>query len=172
MISEQIYTLNFRLVFRFFYYKGVPKDEVEDLVHDTFLRFAQHYEPDHLDDISIRKILYGISRNVWREWVRLQVQQNVFSLDELPDIGELDQGFFLEQDEDILASISDQQLNDALAKLSERHRSVLVMRFMNGWDRRSVAEELSISEKDVHTYQKRALRMLRQILESTVPPNT
>ncbi len=101
-------------------------------------------------------------------------------LDAVPDVSSLDQplgpesgahtlGDFVEgQETDALGE--DHQLREAMRRLPERERDVLVNRY--GLDRgkkatvRELSTKLGISEKAVRQVQRRAERLLRALLES------
>src|SRR5262245_5271589 len=56
------------------------------------------------------------------------------------------------------------RVQDALARLSERDREVLVLRHLEKLSAREIAEILDLSEGAVYTRQLRALRRLRELL--------
>ena len=70
-----MYKLHFTSVYRFFYYKSVNTSEIEDLVHDVFMRFYTKYSQETFDEDEAKKILYGYARNIYKEWVRARIKE-------------------------------------------------------------------------------------------------
>ena len=66
-----------------------------------------------------------------------------------------------ETDEDWVESIA---LRDALAKLGERERRILLMRFYRGKTQMEIAEEIGISQAQVSRLEKGALGKIRKML--------
>ena len=64
-------------------------------------------------------------------------------------------------DEDWVESIA---LRDALAKLGERERKILLMRFYRGKTQMEIAEEIGISQAQVSRLEKGALGKIRKML--------
>lgn len=76
MNFEQIYKKNFPSIYRLFYYKFVPQHAIEDLSHDTFIRFHDKYLSRNLTDQEVTKILFGIGNNVYKEWIKKIIKLN------------------------------------------------------------------------------------------------
>ena len=71
MNEKDLFDSLFPVIYRYFYYKQVSRDEIEDLAQDTFLRFFAKYPTSNLAEEESRKIIFGIAKNVYREWVKL-----------------------------------------------------------------------------------------------------
>lgn len=168
MSFEELYNSCFSKVYKFFYYKYVEKDYIEDLVHDAFLRFYKKYSDKDLSSDEHQKILFGICRNVYKEWVRKAVKEkNVSFLDnyeyEIADESVPDDEVLFEADnaEKIIEN-NLELIKECLDELNETVRKVLEYRFLEGKTRKETAELLNIKEKDVHTYQKRGVKYLKK----------
>ncbi|MEI6477645.1 MAG: RNA polymerase sigma factor [bacterium] len=167
MEEHDLYKLSFPRIIRYFLYRDVGSDEAEDLAQETYVRFFAKYRCNDMDETVCIKILYTIARNIYREWVRERVNRPVYELQQDFPITEPVGG------EDDVEGYDDTEalrplLMDALAGLNPTLRQVVTLRLIEGLTRRETAERLSIKEKDVHTYQKRAVRQLRDRL-SDVP---
>lgn len=175
MDFESFYKKTFQKVYKFFHYKSVETSVIEDLTHDSFLRFYQKYSDKSYDDTEALKILYGIVRNVYREWVRKSInEKRVPLIDNLNYEEEDSVEFAIFEDNDYEDRLFKrvEELKDCISELNEKIRKVLEYRFLEGKSRKEVAILLNISEKDVHTYQKRGIKYLKKIVESrgkTVP---
>ncbi len=163
--AETLYRQHVKAIHSFFFYREVGLSELEDLVQETFVRYFRRYDQEARASEETAKILYGVARNVWREWVRTQIRTNTLELlehDLVLTSQENSEGY---SDEEI------DKLKSALALLQQTQREVLTLRFIEGMTRKEVAEKLGTSESDVHTYQKRGIKALRRILSEPVPPS-
>ncbi len=107
----------------------------------------------------------------------LSSNQNILSLNEpVDEDGEAEFGDLLEQyvvpdtDEGILRQSFEETLREALAKLSEKERQILSMRFGLGDDNprtlREIGDELGISRERVRQIENQALAKLRRGAQS------
>ena len=158
-------------MYRFFYYKSVNSAYIEDLSQDVYIRFYNKFSDKELSEVESKKILYGIARNVYKEWVRQSIKEKRVSLLDNFEYEELDHGDLLdlflelenpEFDEKLLKN--QEILKEAIETLGENVRNVIKMRFVEGLSRKEVAEKLNIKEKDVHTYQKRGVKYLKKLI--------
>ena len=164
MDQEGVYNSNFKRVYRFFYYKDVqPPAEIEDLVHNVLLRFFQKYNCQKLDSEESSKIIFGIAKNVYKEWVRELLNNRTTELNDEIDHPCDDDTY---PDEDFERKIAQfrQNVSDAINKLSPSLKEVITMRFLDGMTRKEVAEKLKVSEKHVHVYQRRGIIALQNII--------
>lgn len=173
MNFEELYKSTFPGLYRFFYYKSVDSALVEDLVQDVYIRFYNKFSQKELSETESRKILYGIAKNVFKEWVRASMKERKVSLFENYEYEELDQGDLLDiflsyEVTDFDKKLEEKKilLKDAMDKLSENVRQVIQLRFIEGMTRKETAERLGMKEKDVHTYQKRGIKYLKNILNA------
>jgi RNA polymerase sigma factor (sigma-70 family) len=165
MDCQSVYLQYFKPAYRYFYYKGVEKAEVEDLAQETFLRLFRVYgDRADLADLEIRKLVYGVARNVWREWVRRQVQLPTVEFDELQDVGESPDEFQEEAEDTELLEAQRAAVLAAIEDLHPTMRQVLTLRFAENLSRQEVADRLNIKPDEVHTYQKRGIKMLQKIV--------
>jgi RNA polymerase sigma factor (sigma-70 family) len=161
--EKTTYSHLFPALYRYFFYKQVQRDSIEDLCQESFMRFFQKYDSTQFTELDCAKILYGIARNVYREWVRRAIRDTTFELNEDMAITDSFADFLLDID-DAAEEFNTKLLDEALGTLSETFQKVLRMRFILGMSRAQVAEELGVKEKHVHVYQRRALVALRQEL--------
>jgi RNA polymerase sigma factor (sigma-70 family) len=172
MQPEEVYSTKFDSVYKFFYYKDVDADEIEDLTQETFLRFYQKYDPTQLEDTQIAKILYTIARNIWKEWLRGLSKNRTEELFDTVDYALPFEEFTDEiQDQDAWQHERG-ALISAIKECNPTMRSVLTLRFIEGKTRKEIAELLSIKEDHVYTYQKRGVKMLQKMASGAVPPQS
>lgn len=100
MTFEEFYQQTFKNTFRFFYYRGVSFDLVDDLTSEVYIRFYQKYS-HKLDQIpdgftESKKIIGGIANLILKESFREQTKYKIFELPE--DVSAQDLFQFYESD--------------------------------------------------------------------------
>jgi len=163
MGQEEVYHQHFRRIYRYFYYKDVkPPVEVEDLVQDVFCRYFAKYDCTKQSTDEIRKILYGIAQNIYREWIRKILSEKTTELNDDIDYSNDD----VDYDEGYAERLNKfrQDIQEAVKQLNPTLRTVITMRYLEGCTRKEVAEKLKIKEKHVHVYQRRGLKALEKII--------
>lgn len=124
----------------------------EDLTADTFTKAWKQIHT--FDWRHSRGWLYAIARNTltdyWRKHKPVPLDESVEIVDERPTNAEkLD------------IKLSYQRAAKEIARLPEDMKSVIVLRFMHGYDVRHTAEALGLSEGNIRIIQYRALKKLR-----------
>jgi RNA polymerase sigma-70 factor, ECF subfamily len=179
MTGAEFYNQSFKQIFRFFYYKVSDVPISEDLASETYMAFFDKYS--HLlantDDSAI-KLLYGIAKNLWKKY--LQKQKNSFIpvplffarfenlgdfeiLDKLENSETLNQSNSLELQKQVNLEL----IKQTLKSLNPKLQTVIELRFQKGLTRSETAKLMGLSEDIIHTYQKRAIKYLKQKLNPT-----
>lgn len=124
----------------------------EDLTADTFLKAWNKI--DTFDWRHSRGWLYTIARNTlndhWRKHKPVPLDEDTEIADDKPS-----------QEEIMDIKLSFERAAKAIARLPEEMKSVVVLRFMQGYNVRQTAEALDLSESNVRVIQYRALKKLR-----------
>jgi len=146
-----------RELFGFFYHMYGNPDACEDLVQTAFYRMIK-YKSSFTGEGTFRSWMYQLARNVLLD----HVQQNKRSghRQNLDDYAEKFGGGTL-ADESIQRSEQTLQVRNALARLSEAHREVLVMSEYQELKYKEIAEILNITEGAVKTRVHRAINELK-----------
>src|SRR5690606_13888484 len=112
---------------------------------------------DKYDFRHPRGWLYAIARNTltdyWRKKKPLPIDENIEVSDDRASHAEI-----------MDKKIDLRRAAKALAKLPEEMKSVVTLRFLQGYSVRQTAEALSLSESNVRVVQYRALKKLRKEL--------
>lgn len=161
---QKIYDTYHQDLFQFLFYMVKDKSQAEDLVQEVYIRVLHSYET--FEGRSGEKTwLLSIARHVAIDWFRKQqtIRQRI--------MGTFD---WEKQDvkdrqplpEDIL--MQNENLNEifkALDKCTLDQRSVIVLRFIQGYSIAETAQALHFSESKVKTTQHRGLKVLRKQME-------
>lgn len=128
----------------------------EDLTADTFLKAWKQF--DTFDRRHPRGWLYAIARNNLTDHWR---KKKPLALDETVEIVDED----APSNEEVLdIKIEAKRAARAIAHLPEDMKSVVTLRFMQGYSVKQTAEALDMSEANVRVIQFRALKRLRKEL--------
>jgi RNA polymerase sigma-70 factor, ECF subfamily len=132
----------------------------EEAVQETFLRAwrsADRYEPEKG---SLRTWLFSICRNVVIDLARHRAVRPIRA-----DVPVEDQLLPVSDDDVFDRSLTTFQVEEALRRLTDEHRTVLMETFYKGLPATEVAVELSVPVGTVRSRQYYALRALRLALE-------
>ena len=145
-------------VFRYMYYKVGDLHAAEDLTSDVFLRMIRALNGYQPQNVSFDAWLFQIARNLAIDHYRKVGGKTPLSLEEHMITDKDD------PDRNLERSLTSDLLLQALAKLSDLQRDVIVLRFVNGLPIAQVAQALHKSEDAIKALQRRALGTLREIL--------
>jgi len=145
-------------VFRYLYYRVGDLHVAEDLTSETFMRMLRSLNGYRLQNVAFEAWLYQIARNLAIDHYRSSNGRGHLSLEEDMIADKDDPVHTVER------SLTSDLLLDALGKLSEIQRDVIVLRFVNGLPVAQVAQALHKSEDAIKALQRRALSILREIL--------
>ena len=142
-------------IFRFLLAHVRDIHTAEDLTADTFVKAWKNI--DKFDGKQPRAWLYKIAGNNltdhWRRKPQLPLDESIDIVDERPSSEEV-------LDKKITAG----HVADSVAQLPKDMRSVVTLRFMQGYSAKQTAEALGISEANVRVVQYRALKKLKGLL--------
>lgn len=142
-------------IFRFVFVHVRDTQVAEDITADTFLKAWNKI--DTFDWRHGRAWLYTIARNNladhWRKNKPLPLDEEIEIADDKPA-----------QSEILDKKLDFKRAAKALAKLPEEMKSVVTLRFLQGYSVRETAQALDISESNVRVVQYRALKKLRKVL--------
>ena len=129
------------------------RDDAEDVVSDVFLKVYEKYPTFDADRASVSTWVYTITRNTVIDYFR--VHRTCAELPEdLPDEGGVDDG--------LLRRESLQMLGEALGKLDDRSRALIVLRYYKRMSLKDTAARMGVSYAYVKVLHKEALRLLRK----------
>ena len=134
-------------------------EDAEDLCQEIFLncyRYRESFDPERCEE---RVWLYVIAGNRLKNYYR--DKKPSASLDEMEY--EITNGMDETSKAVFLMEIRD-EIAQALKKLDERSRSVIILRFFEEKSHREIAEILGMKEGSVRMAQKRALQKIKRLL--------
>lgn len=145
-------------VFRYLYYRAGDLHTAEDLTSETFMRMLRSLNGYRPQNVAFEAWLFQIARNLAIDHYRKTRSRSHLSLEE---------DMIADRDDPVRTAehnLTSDLLLQALSKLSEIQRDVIVLRFVNGLPVTQVAQALHKSEDAVKALQRRALSALRKTL--------
>ncbi|RJQ28901.1 sigma-70 family RNA polymerase sigma factor [Candidatus Parcubacteria bacterium] len=148
-------------IYRFVLIKVGRREEAEDLTHQVFLHAWQNIRTyEHLG-FPFSSWLYQIARNQVVDHYR--TKRNEANIDQVAE--ELIVSSSLQLDTELNLELD--RVRKAIQKLKPEYQDVIVMRFVEDLSIKEVAVALGKSEGAVKLMQHRALKELRNVLETT-----
>ncbi len=143
-------------VLNFFLRMGAYIDDAEDMMQTTFMKVYE-YRCRYEGKGHFRAFLYTLARHTWVEFVRRNSRRvSTVPIENVTDVS---------GGEDPASSVQRKlDVQQALQKLPEKHREVIVMNVYQGLTHKEIASILGIPEGTVKSRSFAAMRMLREML--------
>ena len=134
-------------------------DTAEDLAQTVFLKAWQAIPRYEARGVPFKAWLYRMAHNQMVDYFRTRRPTT--------DLEGIDPPEDAEAEAIVIAAETSAVLTEALSKLSEDHRQVLVLRFLMEKSAREISEIMGRKEVTVRGLQMRALQALRREIEAT-----
>jgi len=144
-------------IYRHCYFRVYDEERARDLMQETFMRTWQ-YIADGKEIQNMRAFLYRVANNLVIDEFR---KKKELSLDELAESG-FDPG--VDEKEKIHASVEANQILLLLDKLDEKHREVLILRYVEDLSFKDIAKVLGETENAITVRAHRALKKVKELI--------
>lgn len=144
-------------IYRFIYLKVGQREEAEDLTHQVFLSAWRNIEKYRFKGFPFSSWLYQIARNEVIDHYRTKKQTT-----DLESIAEPETTDPTERNLDL--NFQMEKVRQAIARLSQEHQDILIMRFIEELSPEEVSEILGKPAATVRVLQHRALKKLKEFL--------
>ena len=159
---EAIYADNVGRIYRLMFAKVGNRPDAEDLTSQVFMAALRPLRAG-AEVGQVRAYLTATARTVLAEHWRRTLGHQVTEID--PDATDLaDQPNLAGETDNAVASARAQRI---LEGLPERHRQILVLRFLRGYTIRQAATELGVTIANAKVLQHRALRAAAELEQKT-----
>lgn len=146
-------TKTYDKIYRYCFYKLRNSAAAEDITQETFLRyFAQNPKIKRGEDMAY---LYTIAKNLCIDYFRKK------QAEELPEDYPAEE--FSEASDTKLA------VRSALEKLDERHKEIILLRYLSGLSVNETAETMGISRFAAYRLERAALAEMKKYLKGALP---
>lgn len=141
-------------IFRFCILKVSKREVAEDLTQETFMRYWQQLRLGSTIG-NDRAFLYTVARNLVIDWYRKRKEQSLDTLSE--------EGFEFASDDHGGAVLHAEfrEALDTIAGLDEPSREALMLRFVEGWTPKEIAELTGESANAVSVRLNRAVKKVQ-----------
>lgn len=144
------YTKN---IFRFLYKSLKDEDAANDLLQDCYLKLWQNR--NKVDPAKIKSWLFSVAHNAMINYLKIESRKTSLN-------GEINgQHVFQKHDFDIKSI-----LEKALNNLPAQQKSIILLRDLEGYEYKEIAEILKINETQVKVYLFRARLKVKKSLKS------
>ncbi len=140
------------------------RHDAEDLFSNVFLKITEHIENYDPEKAAYSTWVYTITQNTVRDYFRRSMGRQDTELNEdlpLPDLHADVEGKLL-RDETL------QTLANALEKLPQRERDIIILRFYKGLSPKEIADAMDISYASVRYLQSVTLKKMRGLLDGAL----
>lgn len=154
-------------IYRFIFLKVHRKQDAEDVTHQVFLNAWENVKRYEFRGFPFSSWLYRIASNAVIDFYR--TSRNHQPLESVPE------EMFAETTNE--ASLLDDAfhlkvIRTALHNLDPDQQTVLILRFIDDWTNKEIAEFLGKSEGAVRVIQHRALKLLKKHIDDLRPQDT
>jgi RNA polymerase sigma-70 factor (ECF subfamily) len=161
---EELVRLHDRRILQVAYGILGNRDDAYDAYQNTFIRAFTHLKAFRFESafstwltrIAINQSLNLRKKQRWRHWLSLDGPQPV----PLPEAGPSDQPV-----QDMMNEEIAEQIQQSLSLLSDRERTVFVLKHMQGYKIREIAGMIDCAEGTVKNYLFRATQKMRNALQ-------
>jgi RNA polymerase sigma-70 factor (ECF subfamily) len=156
----EIYDRHYPAVYRYIFYRVSSEPVAEDLASEVFVRLVDRIDRFTYRGRPLLAWLYTIARNLVNDHHRFCGRAEQVPLDEGLTAGSPDPESAAE------LALDEERLAQALDCLTDGQRDVVILRFLEGLEIRTVAQILDTSYGAVKALQHRGLNALRRVFES------
>ncbi len=159
-------------VYRTVFYDIKSKEDAEDISQEVFIK-AYKALANFRSDSEFSTWIYRICKNTVYDYIRKSSRERSIPLSEMTSGDENDRIYDIPDDsgkydpeKTYISKETADLVNDAISSLSEEHRSIIVMRDIEGYSYGEIADILSIEEGTVKSRLSRARNSLKKKLEN------
>jgi RNA polymerase sigma-70 factor, ECF subfamily len=147
-------------IFRHCYYRLSNHEQAKDIMQDAFMKTWNYIAKGNTVE-NIRAFLFKVANNLIVDYVR---KKKDISLDELQEQG-FDPG--LDETERTQRQIDSRAILAVVEQLDQKYRDVVLMRFIDEFSPKEIAEILGEKENAVSVRIHRGLAQLRKLINTT-----
>ncbi|MEC0226709.1 sigma-70 family RNA polymerase sigma factor [Paenibacillus alba] len=158
----QIYETYYSRVYKYICYRINNHYAAEDICSHVFEVVISKYQSFSPEKSNFEVWLFAIARNAVTDYFRSQKKRAAFSLDSIMNM-------FLPKsspEEIVIRDDNNQALFVALAKLNDRERNIIAMKYAAGLKNSEIADLLGVSASNIGVVLYRSLNKLHKELDT------
>ena len=168
---ESIWINVYGKLFGFISKYGINKDDVNDIIQDTFLKVKTNIDSLR-NPAKVESWIFQIARNTINDFFR--EKKKLFEAEENTKEVSIEPNAFAE--EDIKIKIQTQEFSEyagfIVSELPEKYRNAVYMADIEGLSLKEVSEELNISVSGAKSRVQRGRKMIKEIILKCCEVNT
>ncbi len=147
-------------IFRHCYFRISNRERAKELMQETFTRAWLHFSRDSREIENIKAFLYKIANNLIIDEYRKKKESSLEDLEE--------SGFQLVSNErfDTETKLEAEKIMKLIDQLNENYREVIMMRYIDEFSVKEIAEILKESEDNISVRIHRALKKVKEIIKN------
>jgi RNA polymerase sigma-70 factor (ECF subfamily) len=154
----EVFDIYYPVLYRYIYHHIHHRETAEDLTAEVFTRMLEQLAKGCGPKEHLRAWLYRVAYNVVIDHSRRQVHRDHDCLDERTAFAHVD----LEQDAE--QSLARDRARWALGQLTTGQRAVLILKYLEGYGNREVAQMMGTTIGAIKALQHRGLQAMRRCL--------
>lgn len=159
----QLYHKYIKQIYRFIYLRVRSKEDAEDITHQVFLSVWRKVPDYKFKGHPFSSWLYRIANNAVIDYYRTSRQHQ--DIDTVPDSSvsenpELDRKLDLNWDMVVV--------KQAIAKLELDQQNVIILKFVNDFSNKEIADVLGKTEGAIRVIQHRAIKRIKNYVEREI----
>ncbi len=140
------------LIFRISYCILCNRDDAEDAVQETFLKYLTK-APEFNSEEHRKAWLIKVSANISKNMLLFRIRRDMINIEEIRDIGIRE---------------SDCEVFENIMSLPAKYKIVLTLYYVEGYKCREIAELINIGEDAVRKRLQKGREMLRKVMEEQI----
>ncbi len=158
----EAYDLYSDALFRHCFFRLYDREKAKDIVQDTFIKTWEYALKNGNEVSNIRAFLYKVLNNLIVDEIR---RKKTLSLEEITETG-------FQATDNKMGKITVElgaetaNLMRCLGKIAEEKKDILIMRYIDGFGPKEIAQILGESENVISVRLNRALKELREIFDN------
>jgi RNA polymerase sigma-70 factor (ECF subfamily) len=157
---SRLYGQYFNRVYKYIYYRIQNQNEAEDVCSQVFERVIANYGSYSEEKALFEVWLFAIVRNSVVDYFRARKKRLHFSLDSITELI-----WPKPSPEELAIQVDDHQaLFRALAKLRDKERNIIALKFVAGLKNSEIAGLMGVSESQIGVVVYRSLKKLHKFL--------
>jgi len=157
---SQLYNLYVDKIYRFVFFKVKTQEDAQDISSEVFLK-AWQYISDNNEVKNLNALLYRIARNLVIDYYRKSSRQDIPIDQQIMEQQEMKMDGIKEVD----IRIETEKIEQKLHQLKDDYREIVILRYIEGFSIKEIAEIVEKKPGNVRIILHRALNTLKELME-------
>ncbi|MEI7529548.1 MAG: sigma-70 family RNA polymerase sigma factor [Elusimicrobiota bacterium] len=162
MSFEELYDKYFSRVYNYIRYRVIAPDMADDIVSLVFEKVLDKYAAFDPAKANIEVWLFTIARNTLMDHYRRAKIRGCLSISDMEET--------IQSPESVEKEVETKDLGErvlkAVARLSDKEREIIVLKFTMDMTNRDIAETMGLSESNIGVILFRAMKQLKELMRT------